>query len=139
MKKRIVHICTSIMTAAFIAVSMFALTGCEDKDAVKYSLPDVAVGETFEIAFYGNEGAYQWHYKIRTKMGFSTKGIVENSIVGIPAEDAAERPGAPGWLIYTFEARKAGKYKIEYKLRHVGAHGDVAETRIYTVKVVKSK
>ena len=110
----------------------FSFTACSDDNAKKYSLPDVAVGDTFEITLDAHGGtAYSWDYKI-----IPSSGVEYVTMEYIPTNDDPDIIGG-GQLKYTFRAIKAGSYKIEFQLQIPWESKPPVETNIYEVKVVK--
>ena len=124
----------AIMSLIF-AFSAIAFAGCTDKNANRYSLPDVVEGETFEITLDSpyNDGGWRWSYEIN-----SSSGIEEVSCKFIPNNPDPEVIGSPGKQQYTFKAIEAGSYKIKFIYERSWEPGTSREgTNIYQIKVVK--
>ncbi len=65
MTKRIL---TVIMAIGMAFAVLLCGSGCTEKNANYYTLPDVAVGDTFEIALDAYD-MYDWQYTISKKQG----------------------------------------------------------------------
>ena len=108
-----------------LLLMIFSLVGCGGNNKNTYSLPDVAVGDTFEITLsaYGST-PYQWNY-------------VSQEFVQ-PDDD---RVGG-GELVYTFKGITVGNYKIKFERRSVlseSKNDPPIKANIYEVAVVKER
>lgn len=119
-------------------IMIFSLSACVDQhtnnaeNTNKYSLPDIAEGDTFEIIVKG-EGQYVWHYSIEPGTGIE---YVSREGVGEHVDDPDWAGGWP-WR-YTFKALKAGNYKIKFEYSLAWTDAPPIETNVYNIKVVKS-
>ena len=118
-----------------LLLMIFSLVGCGGNNKNTYSLPDVAVGDTFEITLsaYGST-PYQWNYEISP-----TSGIEYVSQEFVQPDD--DRVGG-GELVYTFKGITIGNYKIKFERRSVlseSKNDPPIKANIYEVAVVKER
>lgn len=108
-----------------------AFAACKDADKNTYSLPDVAEGETFEIILDAHGGtAYSWNYDIHPDTG------IEYVTMEYVAESNDSDQNGGGQLVYTFQAIKAGGYKIQFELQIPWESEPPIETNVYEITVV---
>ena len=118
-----------VIVFGLMFVMLFSLSACGDK-TINKTLPDVAVGETFEITLDAHGGtAFVWSYEISPKAGME---FVSREF--IPTNGDPDLIGG-GQFEYTFKGNKAGKYEITFKLKEIGK-SQATETIVYSVKVV---
>ena len=120
-----------LLLLGMILFMMFAFVAC-DNNTNHYTLPDVAVDDTFEIILKP-AGTYKWVYDIKQNSGIEC----------ISEETLSEHPRDSDWcgswpVKYTFQATKAGKYKLKFKyvLRWESKEPPL-EINIYEIRVVK--
>lgn len=124
-------LCFIVIILVLIFV-VFSLSACADNTNT-YSLPDVIVGDTFEITLDAHGGtAYCWEYSTNSK-----------GIEYVTSEFISEHPNdsdycGGGKVVYTFKAVNSGDYKIKFKLSIPDQSKPPIETNIYKVKIVKS-
>ena len=113
-----------------VFMSLGFCCGCGDNNTTTYSLPDIKVGETFEIILPAG-GKYSWTYKIKP-----VSGIEYVSREFTPPGGDPDKIGG-GNYTYTFKATKIGSYRIKFELAVSWESTPPIETNIYKITVIK--
>lgn len=115
-----------------ILLTTFSLIACDNKNVNTYTLPDVTVGDTFEITVpTRGSGQYEWNYNINSNSGLE---FVAREY--IPASDDPDWCGG-GNSIYTFKAVKTGSYTIKFICQIIGKYEPPIETNIYKITCIE--
>lgn len=125
-----------ISSLVLLLFMVFPLSACEK--ANNYNLPDVNVGETFEITLKDySDGGYDLSYKITPSSGieFVSKESVKEDI-HIETDDSYPPDNFCGSFPqkYTFKAINSGSYKIEFVCQRSWESNPI-EINIYKIKV----
>ena len=115
---------------AVILMSLGFCCGCGNNNTNTYSLPDIKVGEKFEIILPAG-GKYSWTYQLKP-----VSGIEYVSREFTPPKGDPEILGG-GDLTYTFKATKIGSYRIKFDLAISWESKPPIETNIYKITVIK--
>lgn len=113
-------------------LSVFLAAACRDNSDIVEVLPNVTVGEEFEIILdaYGST-PYLWSYEIKPDLG-----IEYIAMDFIPTSNNPDLIGG-GQVRYTFKATKYGNYKIKYELQNSWESSTPIETKIYQITIVE--
>lgn len=123
MKKKIAQV-KFAMVLFFMLCSIFSFSGCANKDENTISLPNVYVGDTFDIRVKSYSGtAYRWDYEMDSTM------FEYVSSEFIPTNNNSDQIGG-GQIIYKFKALKDGKDKIEFCVKDVSQQNALPIERI---------
>lgn len=107
-----------IAVLGVILFMLLPLNGCKDSsriseiDTTKDSLPDMKIGQEFEITIDAYSGtAYSWSYEVKPNSGveFVTRKF-------IPTDENPDNIGG-GQFVYTFRAIRYGNYQIKFYLQ----------------------
>ena len=130
MTKRIL---TVIMAIGMAFAVLLCGSGCKEKNVNYYTLPDVAVGDTFEITLdVHGTGMYEWQYTISEKTGIE---YVKRDFI-FPNNDPNIIGG--GTILYVFKAAKVGNYSIKCSAKIPWEpKTPPIENRVYRIKVVE--
>ena len=115
----------------FIAMilSMALLSVACGQNENRYDLPNVAVGDMFEITLQNYaDGGYSWDYNLNPSSG------IEYVKVEYIEPDDPEICGGVRPVIYTFKANKIGSFEIKFHC-HRAWTSESIETNIYKITV----
>ena len=110
------------------------LTACSESIKKIESLPNVSVGDEFEIVLDAYSGTpYVWSYEIKpnSRIEYVTKEF-------IPTDNNPDLIGG-GQLKYTFKATQSGAVEITFQLYHLGESNSVTKTNIYKITIFEAR
>ncbi len=127
MTKRIL---TVIMAIGMAFAVLLCGSGCTEKNANYYTLPDVAVGETFEICMDTYfDGGYDVKYEIKPKSGIEF--VSREFLYSLSGDGGGNVP-----MKFIYKATKTGKYEIKFKWKR-SWEAEPAVINVYQITVTK--
>ena len=117
---------------ALLVVLSCSLCACKSPEEEVIKLPDVHVGDEFEIEIRTSYGtAYRWDFEIKKD---NIEFVKKRSVPFNPDPDAF---GGGGHNIYTFRALEEGKCKIKFIRVHVADSTDIIDEALYEINILK--
>ena len=121
----------TVLLAVMLVLLSVAFCGCKEQEQT-IPLPDVQVGEEFEITVRATAGRpYYWEYQITPMEGVDCIGSVY-----VPRDNNPDIIGG-GTRIFSFQATKAGCYKIQLIAKHVVDDDKIWLKYLYILNVIE--
>lgn len=126
-----------ILSVLFSVMLLFCAVGCEQSDSDErriyyYTLPNVAVDETFEITVE-EKSYFHWDKVVVC----NREGLEFVKYERIPTTMDPDICGAGVYCVYTLRASEAGDYVIKFNYRPFGSDPPV-QTNIYKIKITNN-
>ena len=127
-----------ILSVLFSVMLLFCAVGCEQSDSDErriyyYTLPNVAVDETFEITVE-EVSHFEWDKVVIC----NREGLEFVKYERIPTTMDPDICGAGVYCVYTLRASEAGDYVIKLNYRSFVGNNPPVQTNIYKIKITNN-